>query len=317
MDVPEVLKAHRGDRGAALARIAGLQEGLVKTEQLRLLGMTASAVSKRHGRHRLHRLHRGVYLLGHEALTTSAPLLAASFAGGDRALVAHASAAFALGLLPQPRSRIDLIVAAARRDRDGLRFHEGLPAQADIGHIGLIPLTGPLRTLVDLAATTDGATLERALDEARIRRLVRERDLERLSARFPGHHGLRPLAALLTTQAGPDFSRSEAERRLLRLIREAGLPHPRRNVRVAGWEVDFLWPDHGLIIEVDGYRFHGDRTPFERDRTKTIELEDAGYSVLRLTWKQISEREAWVAARIAERLARGRQAMAMGPAPGT
>jgi very-short-patch-repair endonuclease len=186
-----------------------------------------------------------------------------------------------------------------------------------MGSVGLIPLTSPLRTLIDLAATTGNTTtLERALDEARIRRLVRERDLEALSERYRGHHGLRTLGEILTTQAGPDFSRSEAERRLLRLIREAGLPHPRRNVRVAGWEVDFIWPDHGLIAEVDGYRIHGGRTPFERDRAKTIELEDAGYSVLRLTWKQISEREAWVAARIAERLARRGRAVPMGPAPG-
>lgn len=257
-------------------------------------------------------MHRGVYLLGHAALTPVGELLAAAFAGGTEALVSNSSAAYALGILPRPEGPPSVTVPGSRRSREGLRFHQGSVATVDIGHVGLVPLTSPIRTLVDLAAETDLRTLERALDEARIRRLVREEELQQAAAEYPGHHGLGPLGTLLARQAGPDFSRSEAERRLLGLVREAGLPGPRRNIRVAGWEVDFLWPAERLIVELDGYRFHAGRSAFERDRRKTAELEDAGYSVLRLSWRQVVEQQAWTVARIAERIARGRA-----PEPGT
>jgi very-short-patch-repair endonuclease len=95
-------------------------------------------------------------------------------------------------------------------------------------------------------------------------------------------------------------------------VREAGLATPRRNVEIAGWEVDFLWPEERLIVELDGYRFHSGRTSFERDRRKTAELEDAGFRVLRLSWRQLAEQPTWVIARIAERLARGPSAVARG-----
>ncbi len=76
---------------------------------------------------------------------------------------------------------------------------------------------------------------------------------------------------------------------MLALIRSATLPEPRRNAPVGGWEVDFLWPDHGLVVEIDGYAFHSGRRAFERDRRKQAELQDLGFEVLRFTWRQITK----------------------------
>ncbi len=91
------------------------------------------------------------------------------------------------------------------------------------------------------------------------------------------------------------MTRSEAERKLLELLRDARLPPPETNARVLGYEVDFLWRAQKLVVEVDGYAFHGHRAAFERDRAKDQVLVAAGYRVIRVTWRQL-EREPLVVA---------------------
>jgi very-short-patch-repair endonuclease len=84
-------------------------------------------------------------------------------------------------------------------------------------------------------------------------------------------------------EAGRAFTRSEAELKMLRLIRSADLPTPRVNARVAGYEVDFLWPDQRLVVEVDGHAYHANRRAFERDRERDAALAAAGITVVRVT----------------------------------
>jgi very-short-patch-repair endonuclease len=174
---------------------------------------------------------------------------------------------------------------------------------ADLCALDYIPLTAPARSLLDFASGGGPDEVERALNELRAAGLLRPVDLNDLRGRTHGHHGWGPLTALLVAELEPDFSRQEAERLALRLIRDAGLPEPRRNVRVHRWEVDFLWPDQLLVAEVDSYAFHSGRRAFERDRRKQTDLQELGYEVLRFTWKQITARPLWVAARLASRLA--------------
>jgi very-short-patch-repair endonuclease len=101
----------------------------------------------------------------------------------------------------------------------------------------------------------------------------------------------------------PAFTRSEAERRLLALIRAAGLPPPRTNVHVGPYEVDFLWPAHRLVVEVDGFAFHSSRAAFERDRRRDADLQARGLRVTRVTWRQLEREPHAVVARLAAALA--------------
>jgi very-short-patch-repair endonuclease len=103
----------------------------------------------------------------------------------------------------------------------------------------------------------------------------------------------------------PGLTRSEAERRLQRIIRAARLPRPVTNVRVAGWEVDAFWPRERLIVEVDGYAYHGNRAAFERDRRKDAALTAAGYTVIRITWRQLKDEPLAVVALVARLLRPG------------
>jgi very-short-patch-repair endonuclease len=162
-----------------------------------------------------------------------------------------------------------------------------------------LPVTTPLRTLVDVAAAPGAHSLARVVEEAQLRRLVSGAQLLAVTNR-PGATALRDAVRL-----EPSMTRSEAERRLLALVERAGLPRPRTNVRVAGHEVDALWPRERLIAEVDGYAFHSSRVAFERDRLRDSDLQLAGHTVLRLTWRQLTTRPEAVAARLATALARG------------
>ena len=59
------------------------------------------------------------------------------------------------------------------------------------------------------------------------------------------------------------------------------------------------------MIEVDGYRFHGHRGAFERDRRKTLALAAAGYRVIRITWRQLVHEPLFVAVQLARALEAG------------
>jgi very-short-patch-repair endonuclease len=178
-------------------------------------------------------------------------------------------------------------------DRRDQRLHRG------------IPVTAPARSLIDFAAHADSDELERAMAEARVRKLVSDRELRSAIARAPHRAGVGAVRAELDQEGGPRWTQSEAERRMLRLIRAAGLPLPRTQVRIEGWPADFVWPEHRLLVEVDGYPFHGHRRAFERDRRRDAAHVSAGYVVIRFTWRQLTEESLVVVATIARALGRG------------
>ncbi len=118
----------------------------------------------------------------------------------------------------------------------------------------------------------------------------------------PGRQGAGALKTVLSE--GPAFTRSEAERRLLELIRRADLPRPHTNTRVEGLEFDFLWLDHRLVVEVDGYAFHSSKIAFQRDRDRDARLQGAGFRIMGLTWHDVTHEPHRLVARLAAALAR-------------
>jgi len=161
-------------------------------------------------------------------------------------------------------------------------------------------VTAPARVALEVATELDAGRLEELLARARVERLATERDLEAGLQRYPDYPGAAILKAAMERADGPALTRSQAERRLLDLIRRAGLPQPATNVRTGRYEVDFLWRDAQLVVEVDGYAFHRDRAAFERDRRRDAALMAAGMRVMRFTWRQIVEEPLTVVARIAQ-----------------
>jgi very-short-patch-repair endonuclease len=288
-----------------LAGIAAGQHGLVTRRQALAAGVGPGAIRDRLRRGALHREHRGVYLVGHPVRPPLAREHGALLACGPRALVARRSAAAIWRLLePRPADAVEVLVVGRRtRSRSGISVgHTADLTAAEVRRVDGVAVTSPARTIVDLAAGVSARELERLVHEAQVLRLASPRAVLTALDRAGPVAGAAALRALV----GDDtrgVTRSEAERALLRLVLAAGLPEPRLNARVGAFMVDAWWPSRRLVVEVDGFRFHGTRRAFERDRRRDAELQAAGQRVVRVTWRQLRREPLAVAASLATLLA--------------
>ena len=279
-----------------------------RASQANASGLTSRALTTRCKNALLHHVHRGVYLHGQPTFLPGARELAAVLACGDTAVVSHVSATALL--------RPDVAAAAATstsrsssssdRQRVGIQIHrvDALP-DADRGHLRGVPIVSPARALLDFAATATGDELERGIAEAYALRLTTEGEINETIARNPFRTGVAKLKAELAREGGPAWTQREAEQRMKLLLRQANLPTPATQYPVAGFRADFCWPEHRLIVEVDGFQFHGHRRAFERDRKRDAAHVLAGYRVIRITWRQLDEEPLTVVATIAAALSAG------------
>ncbi len=195
--------------------------------------------------------------------------MAAVLALGDGALLSHHPAAVLFGLRPSPAQEMHgTVVKRNASGPPGVMVHRLRHLHpSDITRRHGIPTTSPARTLLDLATQVSQRDLDRAVNEARVQRLVSEHSLIAQFARYPHHRGT--LALKRATQDELRLTRSEAERRLLELIRAARLPEPETNVMLHGHEVDMLWPDLHLVVEIDSFQFHSTRAPLSATAAAT------------------------------------------------
>lgn len=296
------------EREREIAKLAERQRGLVTRAQLLDLGLTRAAIDHRMKSARLHALYRGVYTVGHGQPAEGARELGAVLACGPRAAASHRSAAWLWRLQSRPPEDAEVsVVGRDCRSRPGLRVHT-LAAldRRDLRRLGGIPITSPARTILDLAAVVQGRKLEQAVAEAQARRLISRSEVLSLIARVGPRPGVKPLRSLLDAETSPVLTRSEAEERFLALLRSADLPAPEVNAQLLGrYEVDFVWRDRRLVVEIDGFAYHGSRAAFERDRVRDADLVAAGFRVIRITWRQLLAAPASVVARVAAALAAG------------
>jgi very-short-patch-repair endonuclease len=221
------------------------------------------------------------------------------------AVLSHRSAAHVWGLLGRaPEDVVLTIVSKDGRCRPGLRLHRvKILDRADLRVRDGLPLTAPARTLLDLAAEEPDADLEEALAVARQKGLAADREIRAAIQRAPGRRGAARLARLLDAGHASGFTRSKAERRMRALLRAAELPQPQANAPLLGYVADFLWSEHRLVVEVDGYLFHSSKPSFEHDRRRDQVFAAAGYTVIRVTWGQLLNEPLAVVARLAQALA--------------
>jgi very-short-patch-repair endonuclease len=162
-----------------------------------------------------------------------------------------------------------------------------LPPDERTTHRG-IPTTTVPRTLLDLSAVVQRHELRGAMREAERRRLTDPLSLHDLVARYPRRPGLKAIRALLAEAGiGVKIIRSELEERFQDFLIRAGLPLPQTNVVIEGFEVDCVWPEQRLIVELDGHASHSPTHAFELDRARDRRLEAAGWRVIRITWRQL------------------------------
>jgi very-short-patch-repair endonuclease len=284
-----------------IAGIAADQYGVVSAAQLRAAGLSDDAVRGRATAGRLYRLHRGVYAVGHPAPAREGMWMAAILACGkgaseprraarpgtetraltvlDRwgAALSHRSAAELWELLPPAEGRrveVSIAGTGGKEPRHGIHVHRSrtLTAELVTAH-RRIPATTPARTIADLRRAPKTRGCPASVPPWELRRAIRRAEVLGLPT------GMEHLT---------ERTRSGLEQAFLRLCRHAGLPRPEVNIRIGSLEVDFLWREHRLVVETDGYRYHRGRAAFEKDRQRDLELRTRGYDVVRLSENQIS-----------------------------
>jgi very-short-patch-repair endonuclease len=295
---------------------------VVTRAQLVEAGMPRSRIDNLVRSGRLERLHPSVYRCTLTEATpwtrASAAALAAAGARGWRhesgsisVAISHRMAAVLRSYLPPPetpgRRLVDVSGQPVRRT-PGVRVHQTHLAPGDAVLLKGVPVTSPARTILDMAGDVTRRELEQALAVAeRLRREVRGEldEMLRVHPRRRGTSALRHLLAVLAaTATAPLFLRSAAERAAWELTLELGLPLPLVNQRLLGIEVDFLWPELRLVVEVDGFEFHGGIEAFHRDRERDRALALAGYQVLRFSWRQLDKQTVRAAGALCAAIAR-------------
>jgi hypothetical protein len=295
------------ERERRLASLASRQYGVVGRWQLVELGFGDEAIKLRLRAGRLHPLHRDAYAVGHRIITRRGKWLAAVLAMGPGAFLSHESAAALWGMAGD-RPRVDVTAPRGRQvrpGRKGIRVHRCKfdPDEVTV-HDG-IPVSIVARTLFDLAEHSDPHRLKSAWDEASRLRLLRLPAValvyERGCGRRRARKLIRPLLA--AEQRHVEDTASPLEDRFADFCAANRLPPPQTNVLVEGDEVDALWPDARLIVELDSWEFHAHRASFEKDRSRDTDHLLAGYRTIRVTHRRLSDEPDRLAAQIRALLA--------------
>ena len=278
---------------------------MVSAEELSARGVGRGARDHRLASARLFGIHRGVYLVGHEATTFRGRVIAALRACGRDATLGHLAAAAFLGAAAPPATLDVIVPPGRRRSRAGIRVHHVALEPAERMVRDGVPLTSPVRTLLDLAAVVAPARLERICADMLVAKLLTPAEL---AAGVEAGRGRRGIVALRALSGTAEPTRSETERAFLRAVREAGLPRPIVNAPflvdgLGRIEPDFLWPGPRVIVETDAYGTHGGPSTFERDRARDVALHALGWIVLRFTRRQAYRQSRKVVTRVAQVLA--------------
>jgi very-short-patch-repair endonuclease len=234
--------------------------------------------------------------------------MAAVLAGGATTRLSHSSAAELWQLLPPGDKWPEVTVDRWRRPHSGIRWHSTALREDEVTVVRGIPVTTVPRTLLDLAAVLDRRRVERAVNEAEVRRYADPLSLPALLARHPRRRGTAALRSILGVGGiGAMVTRSELEERFLRFVDEHGLPRPATNQSIAigerHVEADCVWRGPRLIAELDGRAVHATAAAFERDRARDRTLTAGGWRVVRITWWQLSREPGRLAEDIAAILA--------------
>lgn len=276
---PQIL--HRRELWALVRR----QHGVISRLQLLALGLDGDAIKHRAAKGRLHPLWRGVYAVGRPEVTQHGRWMAAVLACGEGAALSHGDGAALWRMRKSRPGRIDISVPASRTVRlEGIVVHRR--KTFEVTTCDGIPVTTPIATLIDLAASLPRGQVESAINEADKRDLVDPETLRAALDEIPSRPGAAKLRRILDRHTFT-LTDSELERLYLRVARRAGLPPPDPREPIRGFTPDFAYRSLGLVIETDGLRYH--RTPEQQahDRIRDQAYAAEGHTTLRFTHSQV------------------------------
>lgn len=281
---------------ARVAQLAARQHGVVTRRQLEEVGLGSRAITIRVRKGQLHRVHQGVYAFGAFPVSHRQRWMAAVLACGEGAVLSHHSAA-ALWELLRPIDgpvHVSVPTTTGRMSRRGIHLHR-CPSLAELssppsslpirggrgGQLSTrrhnIPVTTVQRTIDDLAGVVPPRLVRRA-----------KRQAELMGVRLRDAEGKR--------------SRSDLEEDFLALCAHHRLPPSETNAKTGRWEVDFLWREQKLVVEIDSFLYHRGSVSFHEDHARDLDLRRHGYTVLRFTEQQLEDEPGHLAADVAAAL---------------
>lgn len=291
-----------------MAAIARDQDGMVTTNDIRSLGLTVWQRRKMMATGWLDRVAPNVFAVAGAPRSHRYELRRGLLALGQASVVSYEAAAH-LHRLDRSRSGVAefTVPRAERVPACGLRVHtsQWLPS-IDVVEIDDLRVTSATRTIIDLAhARRPAERIEAAIDSAVRLGLSSPHALARRleTLRGSGRWGCRLIDDLVIDSGG----HSILERRFLELVRWAGLPRPvtqaihRKGSRHVA-RVDFLFADHGVVVEVSGQHGHSSPTERGRDAQRRNELQDLAVKVYEYTYADVTQRASMVARTLRARL---------------
>jgi len=281
-----------------LASLASRQHGLILKHHAVAEGISTSALKRRVQNGMLDQVGPETYRINGSVVSWEQSALLACWTGGPGALLSHRAAALGWRLDGCESAPFEIVTDRwSRRPRDlAVKVHEAkdiLPIDRRL--MDAIPITSPVRTVLDLAAVSPPRRVEQAMEDGLRRRLFTPDQLAERFARFArrGKPGIRTLRPLIEERVGGYVpTASDFESIVVRLAREAGLPEPVRQyaVMLADTTVylDLAWPSLRLFVECDGLFVHSNSLQLRWDDDRQNELVLAGWMPIRLTWQRVT-----------------------------
>jgi very-short-patch-repair endonuclease len=276
-------------------KIASRQFGLIEHQQACKF-LSDAAIGRRLKAKLWERVMPRVYRIAGAPTSRKQSAMAAVLWGGDGALVSHGTAALLWDFAGARGQKVELWVPPKKGVRSSLVIvHRGQRLdRADRTLLGPIPITTPVRTLIDIAGRLEDDRLL-AVTEDVIRRglATADRIYARLHAlRTSGRTGGGRLEALLDARGDCRPLESSLETLAWPIICSTGVPLPVRQhwVMLPGgrYRLDFAWPNLKIGLECEGHAFHGTRSAWGKDRARFAEFAAAGWRVLPVTWDACS-----------------------------
>jgi hypothetical protein len=224
--------------------------------------------------------------------------MAGVLASGRGAVLSHRSATALWGIWGSGTGETHVTVPRKTRSTEAIRRHFSVLPPDEVAVRDGIPVTSAARAVLDLGGEKGEAAAESALREMEYVGIYGNVSLPVLVARHPHHPGADPCRLALDHLRDDPGGRlrSPLEELFLPVLDAHHIPRPRLNAWITveehRYQVDCLWPDARLIVELDGFRSHGTKRAFHTDRERDQRLLAANYRVVRVAHDQLTSRLA-------------------------
>jgi putative AbiEi antitoxin of type IV toxin-antitoxin system/uncharacterized protein DUF559 len=286
---------------AAIAAVAGKQQGNITRAQLLDLGVGDGGIAWRVSIGRLFRVYRGVYSVGRRPITIQEWASAAVLACGSGAALSHGSAMTLWGYWRSWDNPYEVTVVGDRRTK-GIRVHRSTTLQwRDVTKQLGIRVTTPAQTALDMSPRLSDKALKRVVNNMINSLWANEDQFADTLARHPHAPGATRIAKLIGLEGTP--TRSGWEDDFPIFCQKYGLPAPVMGQPLFGYIVDALFVEAKVIVELDSWPFHKGKIPFENDRERDAVALTRGYVTVRVTEERLEERPDQEAQRLHKILA--------------